>query len=73
MQVVWYIAAAATVLIFSVLAFFAGIFYRKKVAESKFGSAEIEAENIVEDARRTAEARSKEMLLDKRGEHQNKK
>ncbi|MCL1989179.1 MAG: ribonuclease Y [Firmicutes bacterium] len=50
------------------VAFFAGILYRKKVAESKLGSAEIEAENILEDAKRTAEARSKEMLLEAKEE-----
>jgi len=44
--------------------FFAGVLYRKRVAESTMGSAEIKAENIVEEAKRTAEARSKEMLLE---------
>ena len=48
--------------------FLAGVLYRKKVAESKLGSAEIEAENIVEEAKRTAEARSKEMLLEAKEE-----
>ena len=46
----------------------AGILYRKKVAESKLGSAEIEAENILEEAKRTAEARSKEILLEAKEE-----
>ncbi|MCL1997354.1 MAG: ribonuclease Y [Turicibacter sp.] len=48
--------------------FLAGILYRKKVAESKLGSAEIEAENIIEEAKRTAEARSKELLLEAKEE-----
>jgi len=57
------------VTVFSIfVAFFAGILYRKKVAESKLGSAEIEAENILEDAKRNAEARSKEMLLEAKEE-----
>ena len=42
--------------------------YRKKVAESTLGSAEIKAENIIEEAKRTAEARSKEMLLEAKEE-----
>ena len=50
------------------VSFFAGVLYRRKVAESKFGSAEIEAENIIEEAKRTAEARSKEMLLEAKEE-----
>ena len=50
------------------LGFLAGILYRKKIAESKLGSAEIEAENIIEEAKRTAEARSKEMLLEAKEE-----
>ena len=48
--------------------FLAGILYRKKVAESKLGSAEIEAGNIIEEAKRTAEARSKEILLEAKEE-----
>jgi len=48
--------------------FFAGMLYRKKVAESTLGSAEIKAENIIEEAKRTAEARSKEMLLEAKEE-----
>jgi len=48
--------------------FFAGVLYRRRVAESKLGSAEIEAENIIEEAKRTAEARSKEMLLEAKEE-----
>ncbi len=63
----WIITTAAAV-IFLILGFFTGILYRKKVAESKFGSAEIKAENIVAEARRTAEARSKEMLLEAKEE-----
>ena len=48
--------------------FFAGVLYRKRIAESTMGSAEIQAENIVEEAKRTAEARSKEMLLEAKEE-----
>ena len=55
-------------IVFSFFGFLAGILYRKKVAESTLGSAEIEAENIIEEAKRTAEARSKEMLLEAKEE-----
>ncbi|MCL2399600.1 MAG: ribonuclease Y [Defluviitaleaceae bacterium] len=48
--------------------FLVGVLYRKKVAESKLGSAEIRAENIIEEAKRTAEAHSKEMLLEAKDE-----
>ena len=48
--------------------FLVGVLYRKKVAESKLGSAEIKAENIIEEAKRTAEAHSKEMLLEAKDE-----
>jgi len=48
--------------------FFVGVFYRKKVAESAVGSAEIQAENIIEEAKRTAEAEKKELLLEAKEE-----
>jgi len=50
------------------IGFIAGGLHRKKVAESKLGSAEIQAENILEEAKRTAEARSKEMMLEAKEE-----
>lgn len=48
--------------------FFIGIFYRKRVAESKIGSAEIQAENLVADAKAVAEAKKKEILLEAKEE-----
>ena len=50
------------------IVFFAGVFYRKRVAESKVGFAELEAENIVEEAKRNAEATKKELLLEAKEE-----
>lgn len=44
-------------------AFYAGIQYRKKVGEDKIGSAEQEAEKIVEEARRSAESTKKEAVI----------
>ncbi|MCL2215588.1 MAG: ribonuclease Y [Defluviitaleaceae bacterium] len=61
-----YVAIAAAVAL--VVGFFAGATYRKKVAESILGSAEVQAENLVEEAKRNAEARAKEMLLEAKEE-----
>lgn len=51
-----------------ILAFYAGINYRKKVAESQIGSAEKEAERIVEAAKESAEAKKKESILEGKDE-----
>ena len=55
-------------ILFSVVAFFLGINYRKKIAEALLGSAEKEAENIKEDARNKALAEKKEILLEAKEE-----
>ena len=47
-----------------VAGFVLGVTYRKKVAEAKIGSAETQAETIVEDAKKLAESRKKEILLE---------
>jgi len=65
LTVISYVAA----FVFSLFAgFFVGVFYRKKVAESAIGSAEIEALNIVEEAKKDAEAKKKEILLEAKEE-----
>lgn len=51
-----------------IAAFFAGVNYRKKVAESQIGSAEKEAERIVEAAKEAAEAKKKESILEGKDE-----
>ncbi|MCL2351519.1 MAG: ribonuclease Y [Firmicutes bacterium] len=51
-----------------VAGFFIGVVYRKRVAESAVGSAEIQAENILEEAKRAAEAKKKEVLLEAKEE-----
>ncbi len=61
------IGVLATIIVM-VVSFFAGIFYRKKIAESKLGSAEKEAIFIIEEARRKAEAEKKEILLEAKEE-----
>ena len=45
-----------------------GILIRKKVAESKIGSATLQANRILEEAIRNAEARKKESLIEAKGE-----
>ena len=52
----------------SLIFFFVGMMTRKKVAEAKLGSAEKEAEQIKADARKAAEARKKEILLEAKEE-----
>jgi len=48
--------------------FITAVLYMKKVSESRVGSATYQAENIIEEARRTAEARAKEVLLEAKEE-----
>jgi len=57
------IIAVAAGILCSVVAFFLGINYRKKIAEALLGSAEKEAENIKEKARTEGLAEKKEILL----------
>ncbi|MCL1884838.1 MAG: ribonuclease Y [Defluviitaleaceae bacterium] len=52
----------------AILSFFVGVVYRKKIAEAKLGTAEVKAENLLEEAKRNAEARAKEMLLEAKEE-----
>ncbi|MCL2225959.1 MAG: ribonuclease Y [Defluviitaleaceae bacterium] len=52
----------------AILGFFAGVVYRKKIAETKLGTAEVQAGNLLEEAKRNAEARAKEMLLEAKEE-----
>ncbi len=52
----------------AVLAFFAGVKYRMKVAEAELGSAEEEAKRLVSDAIRAAETKKKEALLEAKDE-----
>jgi len=58
--------AVAAISIF--IGFFAGVVYRKKVAEAKIGSAEAQAVTIVDEALKQAEAKKKEMLLEAKEE-----
>ncbi|MCL2404910.1 MAG: ribonuclease Y [Defluviitaleaceae bacterium] len=60
--------AAAALICGIIGGFFLGIIHRKKIAESLLGSAEAQAKNLIEEANRTAESRSKEMLLEAKEE-----
>ena len=47
-----------------VIGFFAGFVYRKRVAEKAIGSAESEAGRIIEDAKKQAETKRKEGVIE---------
>ncbi len=55
-------------IVFGVLGFIIGNIYRKKVAESKIGSANEEALRIVNQAVQTAESKKKESILEAKDE-----
>lgn len=58
------LAILATAVVFAVIGLGAGYYYRVKIAEGKLGQAEVEAERIVSNARQTAEAHKKELILE---------
>ncbi len=61
----WYIIiAVALAVIASVITYFVTVANLKKNAESKIGSAETKAREIIDDAVKTAEAKKKEALLE---------
>lgn len=55
-------------LVCSVVFFFAGMTYRKKVAEKEIGDAEKESTRIINEALKTAESKNREMLLEAKEE-----
>ena len=55
-------------LVFGAIGVVAGINYRKSVAEKQIGSAEQEANKIVSEAMKTAEAKKKEAVLEGKDE-----
>ena len=57
------------IVIFAALAFFAGITYRKKIAEAEIGGAEQQAKNIVNEAIKNAENKKREILLEAKEEN----
>jgi len=61
-------AVALALIVGIVVGCFIGVWHRKRVAESTLGHAEVQAEKIIAEAKRTAEARAKEMLLEAKEE-----
>ena len=60
--------AAAAALVLIVIAFFAGISYRRKIAEKEISSAENEAKRIINDAIKAAESKKREATLEAKEE-----
>lgn len=67
-EIVRLILTIVGIVIGLVIAFFAGVSYRKKFAESELGSAENEAKRIIGDAIKTAESKKKEALVEAKDE-----
>jgi len=61
------------VIVVGVACFFAGVSYRKKVAESKIGSAEKESKRLLDEAILVAEAKKNEIVLKGQSEIQEQK
>ena len=53
----------------SIAAFFAGVAYRKKIAEAEIGTAEEHAKAIMAEAEKNAKAKQREMLLEAKEEN----
>ena len=64
------IIVAAVLAGLSVATFFAGVAYRKKIAEAEIGSAEEKAKSILEDAKKNAKAKAREIMLEAKEENQ---
>lgn len=69
-----YVAIFALILIgVGSVCFFSGIYYRKKVAENKIGSAEKESKRLMDEALLVAEAKKNEIILKGQSEIQEQK
>ena len=62
------LCVAGAALVAVVAAFFIGVSYRKKTAENKIGSAELEAEKIKKEAATEAQRAKKEALIEAKDE-----
>ena len=65
---VYYIVSAVIAIIVGIACFYAGISYRRKVAEARIGSAEDEAKRILNDAIKSAEQKRKEVVIEAKDE-----
>jgi len=68
MTLTYIVIALVTLLVALPIGMLLGIAYRRRIAEAKIGSAEIEAAKIVEEARTLAEANKKELLIEAKEE-----
>ena len=62
------IAVVLTLFVTAVVTWFAAITYRKKIVESKIGTAEEKAREIIDEALKTAETKKREALLEAKEE-----
>lgn len=67
-QIVTSVLVLLAFIIGFVIAFFVGVSYRKRIAESDIGSAEQEAKRIVTEAIKNAESRKKEAMVEAKDE-----
>jgi conserved hypothetical protein YmdA/YtgF len=65
---IYLVAFIVLLILCSAAAFYCGIVYRKRVAESELGSAEEQAKRIVSDAVKSTENKKKEVLLEAKDE-----
>lgn len=68
MDWLFYVIAAAVCIVVGVICFNLGSSHRKKKAEAEIGSAEAEANRILSDAMKNAEAKKKESILEAKDE-----
>ena len=70
MTVIMYIAVALVLIALSaIISFNMGISHRKKIAEAEFGSAEAEAKEIIQRAKKEGESKKRELLLEAKEEN----
>jgi len=68
MEPIYIILIVLGAAVLTVVSFFAGISYRKRVGEREIGSAEQEATRLINEAIRSGESRKKELLLEAKDE-----
>lgn len=68
MDPIFIVIGIVLIILFGVIGFALGSFYRKKFAETQIGSAEEEAKRIVSEAVKSTESRKKEILLEAKDE-----
>ncbi|MBQ7794358.1 MAG: DUF3552 domain-containing protein, partial [Clostridia bacterium] len=64
-----FICLTALFLLLNIASFFAGISYRKKIAEAEIGTAEEHAKAILDEAEKNAKAKQRELMLEAKEEN----